>query len=273
MNPSLNILLSTIDQGINNVKNVVLDYREDVSYIISHQYTKEQYKLIPKELIRRDIFVSQIPGRGVTKSRNNAIRLANGRIGLFSDDDVTYTNQYFDKIIDIFSNNKNLDIALFKIKTPIGYPEYKQYPKEKINVKNLPFSVGTIEIAFIIDKIKENRLLFDERFGAGQKLLIGSDESIFVLDAIKKDLDVWYYPEYIVDHPFDSTVRLLAKYDKRKVSVVGAFDARINGFISIPKAFLGTIKYFPDLIKNKKNPFFYLKERLFASIYILRTNK
>ncbi len=266
------ILLSTIDQGINNVKSVVLNYREDVSYIISHQYTSEKFKFIPSGLHRKDIFVSQIPGYGVTKSRNNAIKLAKGKIGLFSDDDVTYTNEYFDKIIKAFSVNKDLDIALFKIKTPKGFPEYKNYPKNKLKISKLPFSVGTIEIAFNINRIKESKINFDERFGAGQRLLIGSDESIFVLDCVKKDLNIWFIPEYVVNHPFESTVKFLPKYDKRRVSVNGAFDARINGISSIPRAFLHTIKFLPDLVKNKKNPLKYLFERLSAAIYILKTN-
>lgn len=271
-NPQLNVLISTFNDRIFHVKNVILDYREDVSYIVSHQYTGEKYKIIPEELSRKDIAISQIPGFGVTKSRNNAIRLANGDVGLFSDDDVTYTNEYFDTIIQSFIKNELLDLALFKINTPDSFPEYKRYPEQPLKLQKLPFSVGTIEIAFKIESIKKSKLLFDERFGAGQPLLIGSDESIFVLDCITKGLNVWFYPEYIVNHPFESTVKGLTKYDKRRVSVSGAFDARINGWFSILKAFPGTFKILPDLIKNKKNPFIYLKERLSASIYILFTN-
>ena len=267
----LNILISTLNERIFQVKNVILDYRKDVSYIVSHQYTDEKFKQIPIELIREDIIVSQISGIGVTKSRNNALRLADGDIGLFSDDDVTYVNDYFDTVIRHFSANEMLDIALFKIKTPEGFPEYKTYPTQPLKLSKLPFSVGTIEIAFNIDKLKKSKIFFDERFGAGQPLLIGSDESIFVLDGIKKGLNTWFYPEYIVIHPFESTVNQFESYDKRIVSVTGAFDARTNGWISIPKALLGTIKMIPDLIKNKKNPFVYFFERISAAIFILFT--
>lgn len=269
--PQLNILLSTFNDRIFQVKNVILDFREDVNYIVSHQYTEEKYKVIPEELIRKDITISQIPGFGVTKSRNNCIRLADGDIGLFSDDDVTYTNEYFDTIIRCFTTNELLDLALFKINTPDGFPEYKKYPEQTLKLQKLPFSVGTIEIAFKVESLKKSKVLFDERFGAGQPLLIGSDESIFVLDCIKKGLNVWFYPEYIVNHPLESTVKRLTKYDKRRVSVGGAFDARINGWYSIPKIFIGTVKISPDLLKNKKNPFIYFKERISAAIYILTT--
>lgn len=269
----LSILLSTIDNGINEVKNVLLEYREDVSYLISHQYTSKEFKFVPSELERSDVTISHIQGYGVTKSRNNAIKLSEGEIGLFSDDDVTYTNQYFDDIISVFDNNSELDLALFKIKTPEGYPEYKKYPNELLEIQKLPFAVGTIEIAFRVKSVQSKEVFFDERFGAGQPLLIGADESIFVLDCIKKGLKVWFVPKYVVNHPFESSIKILDKYDKRRVSVVGASDARINGISSIPRAFLHTLRLMPDLVRNKKKPLSYLIERLSASIYIFRTNK
>lgn len=250
---------------------MILDYRKDVSYIISHQYTEDKYKQIPDELNREDVFISQIQGIGVTKSRNNALQLADGDIGLFSDDDVIYVDEYFDTVIRHFTANEMLDIALFKIKTPDGFPEYKKYPEQPLKLSKLPFSVGTIEIAFNIDRIKKSKILFDERFGAGQQLLIGSDESIFVHDGINKGLNIWFYPEYVVIHSYESTIDLVAKYDKRRVSVTGAFDARVNGWLAIPKAVLGTVKMIPDLIRNKKNPCVYFFERIRATIYILFT--
>lgn len=269
----LDILISTIDEGITNVENVILPKRKGVTYIVSHQYRDAKYKNIPKALTRDDVIVSHIPGQGVTKSRNHAIQLASGDIALFSDDDVTYTPEYFDTVIKTFQSNKDLDVALFKIKTPAGFPEYKKYPTEIEKLNKLPFSVGTIEIAIKINSIKDKYILFDERFGAGQPLLIGSDESIFVLDCLRKNLNVWFFPEYVVEHPYESSVKKYKKYDKRIVSVTGAYDARINGIKAIPKAIGGTLKILPDLIKNKKSPVSYLRERLSATLYILRTNK
>ena len=70
----LNVLISTIDEGIEKVQNVILKYRKDIFYIISHQYTAEEFKYVPQELKRKDVLISQIPGSGVTKSRNNSIK-------------------------------------------------------------------------------------------------------------------------------------------------------------------------------------------------------
>jgi len=270
---NLNILISTIDGGIFKCKDIILPCRSDVSYIISHQYRDEKYKTIPNDLIRKDITISQIPGFGVTKSRNNAIRLADGDIALFSDDDVTYTNQYFDTIIEAFQSDSNIDIALFKIKTPDGFPEYKNYPASKIEVnKKLPFYIGTIEIAIKVDAIKRKGVLFDERFGAGQPELLGSDENIFVIDSIKKGLRVVYFPQYIVEHPYESTIKNISYFDKRRVKNVGAYEARIYGFFAYFIAIYATIVMFFKMIKKKVNPLKYLYQRFSAISYILRTN-
>jgi hypothetical protein len=267
----INILISTIDEGINKLNKVILDPKENVKYIVSHQFTDEKFRETPAFLKRNDIWVSQIPGKGVTKSRNNAIRLADGDIGLFADDDVTYRDNYFNTLNRVFEENPDLDVALFKIKTGQGEPDYKSYPNEIVIYEKAP-SVGTVEMGFRIKKIKENDIYFDERFGAGQELLIGADESIFVQDCINAGLSVIFFPEYIVEHPYESTSKNISKYDKRKIWVTGGYDCRNNGSIALVKAFWGTLKILPDLLKHKMNPFMYFYHRFSAVIYILKTN-
>jgi len=268
----LNVLISTYGSGILKLKNVIQDPLPGIRYTVIQQFNDESLKAKPSFLDREDIFVAHLPGKGVTKSRNKAIELSRGEIGLFADDDVRYKRRYFEKIIANFEKNKDLDIALFKIKTPEGEPEYKNYfPHHKVITK-AP-SVGTIEIAFRIKSVQEANIFFDERFGAGNELLIGSDEKIFVQDCLQAGLRVEYFPEYIVEHPYHSTVNSIPEYDKRKIWVTGGYDCRTNGIIAVPKAFLGTLKFMPNMLKKGVNPFYYFYHRLSAVLYILRTKK
>lgn len=269
----LNILISTFNERIADVKNVLLPVQEDVEYIVSHQYTREQFKVIPLELCRGDVTVSQIPGKGVTKSRNNAIRLATGDIGLFCDDDVTYRQEYINRVKKTFAEHRDIDIALFKIKTRPEEPEYKNYPTRKGELKKLSHAISTLEIAFNIDRIKEKKIWFDERFGAGQELLINTDETIFVEDCLRHGCKVLFVPEYIVEHPYESTIKSIPKYDKRRNWVTGAYDCRTNGKVAMVKAFLGTAKILPDLLRHKVNPLVYCYQRLSAVLFILWTNR
>ena len=268
----INILISTINDGIERVQNVLLSPRDDVNYIISHQYTDESYKYIPHYLDRPDITISHLKGSGVTKSRNNAIELAEGDIGIFSDDDVTYRHSDINVVKKTFLNNKQVDVAIFKIRTPAGEPEYKAFPQKVLEYDRAP-NVGTVQIAFNIARIKENAIRFDERFGAGQPLLIGSDERLFLHDCINSGLKVFFFPEYIVEHPYESTSKGISKYDIRKVWITGGIDCRMNGPIAILKAFGGTFKIIPDLLKHRVNPLKYFYHRISAVIYILKTSK
>lgn len=269
---TLNILISTIDSGIKKIPDILLPYREDVKYIVSHQYRDEKYLQIPNELMRDDVLVSQIPGQGLTKSRNNAIRLATGDICVIADDDVRYTNVYLDKILHIYENNQ-IDVACFKIDTGIGNPNYKKYPDAEVMINSIyTHNPSSIEITFLLKVILEKEILFDQRFGIGSSLA-GGEESLFIYDAVSKDTIVKFFPYYIVKHPFESTIKTFSKYHQRRVRVVGAVDARKNGYISILKAFVGTLKLLPDLLKHKKNPFIYFYERFSGSIYILKSNK
>ncbi len=265
----ISVLISTINEGIDKVKEVVILPRSDIRYLISHQYTEDRYKYVPVDLQRPDIEITHIPGSGVTKSRNHALQLAEGDIGLFSDDDVRYQNEYFDTIINVFKQDSSLDVGLFKIKTPLGYPEYKKYPLQKRRLKRCTLSVGTIEIAIRMKSWNNVKVLFDERFGAGAPVMKAGDEGLFIDDCIHAGLRVQFFPYYIVEHPYESTQKNLHPFDKDRNLLYGGLDARRYGWWSVPKAFIKTLRLIPALLLSKRNPFDYLKQRLQGAFYIL----
>lgn len=266
---NLTILISTIDSGILNIKEILLPQRDDLSYIISHQFTSEDHKVIPPELNRKDILVDQIPGRGLSKSRNNAIKKAKGDICIVADDDVQYTNTYIDIIKEIYTNN-DVDIACFKTFKEEGKVDYKKYPKREVQIKNIAeHTPSSIEITFRLDSLKKENTFFDEQFGLGS-WLIGGEEKLFIHDCINSGLLVKFFPHYIVRHPDDCTIISLPKYHKRKNNVRGAMDMRINGYITFFKALPKTIILLSDLLKQGKNPLSFFIEYLNGVFYIFR---
>ena len=94
------------------MKNVLLDKRPDVQYIISQSYTDEKYKYVPEELLRDDILITQIPEKGVSHSVNVTIKMANADIAVFFDDDLSITDQNIDSIITL-TENESLDCRYF----------------------------------------------------------------------------------------------------------------------------------------------------------------
>jgi len=270
------ILISTIDDGIKKIKNILKNPREDVIYIISHQHQNKKYKDIPKELIRKDIIISQIPGKGISKNRNNAISKVSDGICLIADDDISFISNSFDKIIEIFEKNHDLDVACFKIKTKNGEPEYKKYPKKSALIKSRlkrGYYISSIEIAFKTSSIKKNKIYFDENFGIGSDLMIGGEEKIFIKECVKKNLKVMFFPYYISKHSYFSTMKKLSKFNNKRIFLDGGVDAEIIGYLSIIKAFIKTIYFTPTLLRKFKNPLKYLNTRLHGIFYILKKNK
>lgn len=266
----INILISTIDTGIYKIKEVLLDPREDVEYIISHQYTEDKYRIIPHELQRDDITVDHLEGKGVTKSRNNAIKIATGDICIIADDDVSYTFEYIGNVLEFYENNR-ADIVCFKINTGNNNPEYKNYPEKTLKIDGKTnYQPSSVEITFSLNSIKKNNLSFDERFGLGS-WLNGGGERFFIEDALHKNMDVYFVPKYIVNHPYESTIKFFPKYHKRRNVQTGAIDARINGYLSLVKPFFAVIRYYRDLVEHNKSPLEYLRERISGALYILKT--
>lgn len=268
----LNVLICTYNDGIQKVKNVVLPYRPDVSYIISHQYDEDRYLQTPMELQRRDVAVYKLYGKGLSKNRNFAITHTDGDVAIISDDDVVYKDEYFDQIKKCYQENPELDVGLFKIKTGQNEPEYKSYPSKpfRLNGKDHHF-ISSIEMTFKIERIK-NLIWFDERFGLGSEFLIGGEEKVFISDCQKSGLDIQFFPKYIVEHPYESSNKYLKQFDNRKVRTEGAIDMRINGIISIIRSFYITIRLAMKMLKTGKNPGMFFIQRIMGVSVVLFTN-
>jgi glycosyltransferase involved in cell wall biosynthesis len=269
----VNIIVSTIDAGIRQVEKILLEPRPDLKYIISHQFTESIYRPIPDALKRNDIAISQIEGRGLSRNRNKALSLADGDIGVLADDDVIYRNEYINTVLTAYRADPDLGAACFKIATPAGEPEYKDYYTESylLNEKSHHY-LSTLEITFNLKKIRDNNIRFDERFGMGSELNIFGEEAVFIFDCIKKGLKVRYLPEYIVEHKSTSTIKSLEKYSVTNNIFKGAYDARRYGWLAFPAAFYGTIRFWGDISRDNKNPLRYLRERLQGVIYIYKTS-
>lgn len=110
---TLDILICTLNEGINKVASVLLPQQEGVRYVVSWQQDGYQCD-IPLALLRSDVTVVTLPGRGLSRNRNNAIAHSTADICLIADDDVAYTPDAFRAVIDTFEGNPHLDVATFR---------------------------------------------------------------------------------------------------------------------------------------------------------------
>jgi glycosyltransferase involved in cell wall biosynthesis len=148
--------------------------------------------------------VINVNEKGLSKSRNLAIKNALKKICLLADDDVVYFPNFQNEIISAFNQNPYAAIITFNHQR-IGKEKPHNisksiYSHSKKTIEN----VCSIEIAFQVKDIKENNIHFDENFGLGSYFET-AEEYLFLRDAIKIRLDALYYPFVIVSHPLISS--------------------------------------------------------------------
>ncbi len=229
----LNVLICTLNEGIAKVSDILLPQRADVDYIVSMQYTDESYlQQIPQMLHERaDVHVVTLPGKGLSRNRNNALKHATGDIALIADDDVRYCNEYFDRVIAAFKEDNKLDVAQFMIKALDGgyikdYPDYSYtYPRVAKGMY-----VTSPEIALRVASA-QGRLFFDERFGLGSPYFVCGEEEVLFYDAYRMGLTIRFIPEYVVDAPSDST-GMRTYTDERVMMAKGAIHYYLHGATS-----------------------------------------
>lgn len=242
---TLEVLVCTIDNGIDNIRNLLLTPTEGVSYLISWQHSlpNENYA-IPQELIRNDVKVVHIQGRGLSRNRNNAISHATGDICLIADDDCTYRPEYFNAIIDTFQKHHELDIATFKHSNK---HESKVYPATSFNLKHKAkgYFTSSIEVAFRRTSVQD-KLWFNELFGLGAPVLQSGEENIFILDALKAGMNCRFFPIVIVKHNHPTTASTRAG-NPGVIMAEGAYISRAYTWTALPRLILKAIRL------NKKN--------------------
>lgn len=234
----LNVLICTLNEGIVGVPQVVLSPRHDVEYIVSMQYTHESYlQQIPAVLRERsDVHITTLQGKGLSRNRNNALRHATGDIALIADDDVRYKHNYFDTIIATFEQNREVDIAQFKLKRNDGVKQ-KPYPNHTYSYPQVPRGMyaASIELALRIERV-QGKCYFDERFGLGSPYFICGEEDIFLYEAVKAGMKHRYFPNFVVEHTGDCTGSHTYT-DERVMMAQGAVHYHLSGSMAWVRMF------------------------------------
>lgn len=198
---TLQLLISTIDNGIDNVASMLLAPRDGISYLVSWQHSTDSYYDTPQALQRNDVTVIHLNGRGLSRNRNNCIKNATGDVCLICDDDCTYTPEQLDCVALTFATNRSIDLATFK-----AYGSKTPYPEKSFDLStpSKNYHATSFEIAFRRTSI-QGKLEFDELFGLGAPELHCGEEEVFIHDAIQLGLNCKYFPVYIVTHHGETT--------------------------------------------------------------------
>ena len=130
--------------------------------------------------------------RGLTKSRNMAIRKSDADICMLCDDEEIFVSEYETKIREAYELLPQADVIIFKMENyPCPFPD-------KIMKLHFPrtLNVSSWQISFRRERLKENGVAFDELLGAGTEN--GAEEELkFLTDCEKANLQIYYVPVVI----------------------------------------------------------------------------
>ena len=189
--------------------------------------------LIVNQTEENKLLVSDFPSirvinsfeKGLSKSRNLALKNVIGKIVLIADDDVIYMNDFDTKIIQAYNQYDNKAVISFCIEKPNGllFKKYSPNAKKNLSLMEL-FNVLSIEISLnklILDKLG---ITFDENFGLGSEFQMG-EEAVFLSDIKNKNQQIAFVPSVIVIH---SEISSTEKIDfSKRYYAQGAFLTKV----------------------------------------------
>jgi hypothetical protein len=181
--------------------------------------------------------------KGLSKSRNMAIKNAIKNICLIADDDVVYSLNFNEEIINSFNQNLEASIITFNHqRIGLDKPQRTSQITYRHSEKTI-WEVSSIEIAFRLSVIKEKNLFFDEYFGLGSYFET-AEEFLFLREAIKLNLKLYFSPKIMVSHPLISSGNDQAN-DKLVYARSALFYKIKSNFV-----YLWLLKYLFFLIRN-----------------------
>ena len=221
-------LISTYSDRALNIDYENLPESNQLSYVVVVQKPcKRQAKLT-----RSDIKFIYSDTIGVAKSRNIALAEATADIIFFMDDDVSFINENFNKIVKEYEDDDALEFATHQINDEFNESR-KLYPSDrKVHTLKTILKYGTVEISLRREFAIKNLILFDERFCAGA-YLTACDEPIFLSSLLKNKAIGRHFSIPVFSHPRESNGTL--SDTPSSIMSRGAMFRDINGpILSIP---------------------------------------
>jgi glycosyltransferase involved in cell wall biosynthesis len=163
--------------------------------------------------------------RGLSKSRNMALRNCSADICVLADDDECFFDDYEDKILSAYNEHPEVALIAFSlIRNDIKGG--KKYPtiEKKLSFKQI-FSTSSIQLTFK----RSIDVFFDEKMGSGTGNG-GGEENKFMFDVRRKNIKMWYVPSVIATvNPSDS--QWFKGYDDQYFKNHGWASRRVLGSV------------------------------------------
>lgn len=163
--------------------------------------------------------------RGLSKSRNMAIKNSWGDVCLICDNDEVLVDNYPEIILKAYGKYTNAGIITFAMKVNKREVQYKN-KTGRLGFKDI-LRTSSQQITFSRNLIIDYGILFDEKMGSGTGNG-GGEENMFMLTVKRHGLELFYYSDFITTViPAESS--WFNGYDKKFFENQGWVDRRILG--------------------------------------------
>ena len=184
--------------------------------------------------------------KGLSRSRNLALKNAMGKIVLISDDDEIFKEGFDSIIINTYNVFPKAVVIGFQVENSEGklFRNYPETTKTKLSTLDL-FSIFSPEISISKTVFDNLNIEFDTNFGLGSFFSMG-EEAVFLTDLKSRKQQLIFEPKVIAINP---TITTIDKLDfLMRYYIQGAFLARVLN-VYYYKGLL--TKLFFDLKQNK----------------------
>ena len=267
---TIDVLISVTNQRIVRIKDLLLEEAEGVHYVVSYQYTDEKFLALMPEPLEKysDVLVEKQKGRGLSKSRNRALQLAQGDLIYFIDDDTVLIPEAIETIRKTFEENPDVDIALFQAQNYTGQllREYSTEIQEVTKFQDC-FKVLAYEMVCRRKKV-QGILQYDTRFGLGSQKFLCYEQQVWLEDAIRAGLKIKYFPLPIIKTSaiYKPLLLLMDSHVQQAMGGLLAYTYKAKApFVACHLAYL--------LSKKGKCSFFKLLKSLLQGLVMLHREK
>ena len=224
---NLEILISTTGKNdIDFIENIFFENNYESFPIL---IVNQSDKIIKND--NENIKIINTDSRGLSLSRNLAIKNSSKKYCLLADDDIVYKEGFYENILNAFEQNINADVITFMMVDEKGNLFKKYSENMNHNYKSIR-EVNSVVIAFKRESVIKNNIEFDPLFGLGGTFETG-EEYLFLRNCLEKKLKVLFRPKIILQHDSKSSGKLA--FRDKNIFARAAIFHKFHGSLSYIK--------------------------------------
>lgn len=190
LRPRMDMLVSTIGRhGIERLAASRLPQMDGLNWIVVWQCPQGS---LPVSLVRDDVRVVESWQKGLCRSRNMALGLAEADVAVICDDDIDYTPSGLQRLMDALSRRSEALMA-FRVEVP---GSGIVYPAQTHSLERLPrgYWLRSCEMALRPALLRDKGIAFNENFGLGSPMFQSGEEDILRIDILEAGLGAVFIP-------------------------------------------------------------------------------